>query len=110
MKKILIILMLCLTFCGCNNKEKTLEELMKENEYIIVDVRSEAEYNQAHLVDAINIPYDELEVNNNLDKDKLILVYCMSGTRSKIAYNTLTELGYDVYDLGAYADITLPKE
>lgn len=63
-----------------------------------------------HLADAINIPYDEIDNNIDLDKDKLILVYCMSDTRSSIAYTKLTELGYEVYDLGAYDKIDLPKE
>lgn len=110
MKKILIILVLCLMLCGCGNasSDNEIELLMQENEYIIIDVRTEEEYNGAHLVDAINIPYDKLD--NTLDKDKIIFVYCKSGGRSKIAYDTLTNLGYTVYDLGAFSQIDLPKE
>lgn len=110
MKKILIILILSFMLCGCNNKEtKTIEEIMKKNNYIIVDVRTNEEYNQGHVVDALNIPYDVIE-NSNLDKTKTIFVYCKSGNRSNIAYNKLSNLGYDVYDLGAFNDIDLPKE
>lgn len=108
MKKIIIGLIFCLALCGCENKSE-VEKLMEENEYIILDVREKNEYNSEHLVGAINISLDELE-NKNLDKNKLIFVYCKSGTRSNIAYETLTNLGYNVYDLGAIATIDLPKE
>ena len=45
---------------------------------------------------AINIPYDEIDENVELSKEKTILVYCRSGKRSSIAYEQLTSLGYEV--------------
>lgn len=110
MKKVIVLFILSLMLCGCNNNssKNEVEKLMEENEYIIVDVRAKEEYDEGHLVDAINIPYNELD--DSLDKNKIIFVYCKSGNRSKIAYNTLTNLGYTVYDLGAYSEINLPKE
>ena len=112
MKRILIILVLCLIVCGCGNssKETDLEKLMKEKEYVIVDVRTKEEYETSHIVGAINIPYDEINESINLDKEKNIFVYCKSENRSSIAYNTLIGLGYTVYDLGAISEIDLPKE
>lgn len=111
MKKILLTLILCLTLCGCTSEEKLdLEAVMKDDNYIIVDVRTKEEYDDAHLVEAINIPYDEINANTNLDKEKTILVYCRSGNRSGIAYDILTDLGYTVYDLGAFSEIDLPKQ
>lgn len=107
MKKIIIIFIF-LVLCGCENVSE-IEKLMKENEYVIIDVRTENEYNAEHLSGAINIPYNELE-NSELSKDKLIFVYCKSGTRSQIAYEILTNLGYRVYNLGAFDKINLPKE
>jgi len=112
MKKFLM-LFLFLILCGCNNEltnEEKIEKIMEEEEYIIVDVRSENEYKSGHIVGAINIPHNEISENSNLDKDKVIFVYCMSGTRSEMAYNTLNSLGYEVYDLGAFSEINLPKE
>jgi len=109
MKKILIAMVVCLMLCGCG-KSDGIEEIMKKNEYVIVDVRADFEYKTGHLVGAINIPYDEIDENVNLDKDKVIFVYCKSGNRSSIAYETLTNLGYTVYDLGAFSEIDLPKE
>lgn len=119
MKKICIFLFISLCLCGCSqtinveNEVLTrdkIEQLMNENEYVIIDVRTEEEYNEGHLVDAINIPYDIINESIDLDKENVIFVYCKSGKRSKIAYEKLTELGYEVYDLGGYASINLPKE
>ena len=85
-----------------------LEKMMNGN-YIIVDVRTAEEFMDGHLVGAINIPYDEIDTVE-LDKTKNIFVYCKSGKRSGIAFHTLQELGYHVYDLGSYDDIDLEKE
>ena len=84
--------------------------MLKENNYIVVDVRTKEEYNSGHVKNSINIPYDEITADTNLDKNKSILVYCRSGVRSKKAYNTLKKLGYDTYDLGGYDSVTLEKE
>lgn len=108
MKKLLIIISIFLILCGCG-KTNNIEEIMKNNEYIIVDVRTTEEYKEGHLVGAINIPYDEIDTAN-LDKNKVIFVYCRSGNRSGIAYEKLINLGYNVYDLGAFEKIDLPKE
>lgn len=111
MRKIIIIFMLIFILVGCTNTSKVdIEKLMQKNEYIIIDVRTEAEYNESHIVDSINIPYDSLNESLNISKDNIIFVYCKSGNRSQIAYKTLTNLGYTVYDLGAFSEIDLPKE
>lgn len=111
MKKILIMFVISFTLYGCgNSKSDEIEKLMSENEYIIIDVRTKEEYDGGHLVDSVNIPYDEISEESELDKDKIIFVYCRSGNRSGIAYDTLKDLGYEVYDLGAFEDIDLPKE
>ena len=112
MRKFLTILVLCFIACGCtnSNKETELKKLMKEKEYIIIDVRTKEEYEDSHIVGSINIPYDEIDENITLDKNKNIFVYCKSGNRSAIAYKTLNSLGYTVYDLGAFSSINLSKE
>lgn len=110
MKKIVILICLFILTCGCSNsKDNEIEKIMKEEDYIIVDVRTQAEYNQGHIKGAINIPYDIIS-KNDFDKDTVIFVYCQSGNRSETAYHTLNSLGYRVYDLGAYEQINLPKE
>ena len=119
MKKILVLLaiLLLLVGCGVNNKEETnmkttndLMNIIDRGNYIIVDVRTEEEYNESHVKGAINIPYDTIDENVELDKDKKILVYCKSGKRSAIAFDSLLRLGYDVYDMGAFDKIDLEKE
>lgn len=112
MKKIIILLLSIILLAGCNKEKKTntLEEVLKENNYIIVDVRTKDEYESSHIVNAINIPYDTIDENTILDKTKTILVYCKSGKRSSIAAQTLEKLEYNVLDLGAFDNINLDKE
>lgn len=115
MKKITLVLILLLslfTIVGCttNMKSNQLQDILDKNNYIIVDVRTKEEYDESHVKGSINIPYDEIDENTNLDKSKTIIVYCRSGNRSSKAYNNLKSLGYDVYDLGAFDKITLEKE
>ncbi len=113
MKKIIVLLLSILLLVGCNNKEKEsniLEEVLKENNYIIVDVRTKEEYDSSHVVGSINISYDTIDENTDLDKSKTIIVYCRSGKRSSIASETLKKLGYNVLDLGAFDSINLDKE
>ena len=113
MKKlsIIICIIVLLLITGCHNNKKTeLEEILEHNNYIIVDVRTNEEYLEGHIKESINIPYDIINEATNLDKNKTIMVYCRSGKRSAIAYNKLKELGYNVYDLGAFNEINLEKE
>ena len=114
MRKILMLIILCVCViavgCGSKKEESDLDKLLAQKEYIIVDVRTKDEYEISHVKDAILIPYDQINEKISLDKTKKILVYCASGNRSSMAYKSLTNLGYDVYDLGAFDNITLPKE
>ena len=77
-------------------------------EYIILDTREQIEYDEGHIPGAILIPYTEIEnkAKDMLpDKDKLILVYCRSGRRSKIAADSLATLGYtNVKEFGGIID------
>ena len=106
MKKVLIILLSILIVGGCGNKVKDeLQTIIDENNYIIVDVRTQEEYDEGHIKDSLNIPYDTINENTELDKSKTILVYCRLGKRSSIAKSNLETLGYKVYNLGAYESI-----
>ena len=77
-------------------------------EHIILDTREQEEFDEGHIPGAILIPYTEIEnkVEEMLpDKDKLILVYCRSGRRSKIASEALSKLGYtNVKEFGGIID------
>lgn len=122
MKKWILLLLagLLLTACG-QEKENAQEavyrnitaeeakEIMDSQEgYIILDVRAQAEYDEGHIPGAIVIPHTEIEdrAEEELpDKDQLILVYCRSGRRSKIAAEALVELGYtNIREFGGILD------
>ena len=101
--------LMLLTACGQNKENaqgagyvnitaEQAKEIMDTQEgYIILDTRTQEEYDESHIPGAILIPYDEVteRVEGVLtDKDQLILVYCRSGRRSKIAAEALVKLGY----------------
>ena len=79
-----------------------------ENGYIIIDARTQEEYDQGHIPGAIMIPEYEIadRAEKELpDKNQLILVYCRSGRRSKIAAEELVKLGYtNVKEFGGIID------
>ena len=79
-----------------------------ESGYIIIDARTQEEYDQGHIPGAILIPEYEIadRAEKELpDKDQLILVYCRSGRRSKIAAEELVKLGYtNVKEFGGIID------
>ena len=79
-----------------------------ESGYIIIDARTQEEYDQGHIPGAIMIPEYEIadRAEKELpDKDQLILVYCQSGRRSKIAAEELVKLGYtNVKEFGGIID------
>ena len=77
-------------------------------EHIILDTRERDEFDEGHIPGAILIPYTEIENKAEEmipDKDKLILVYCRSGRRSKIAAESLAKLVYtNVKEFGGIID------
>ena len=79
-----------------------------ESGYIIIDARTQSEYDEGHITGAILIPEYEIadRAEKELpDKNQLILVYCRSGRRSKIAAEELVKLGYtNVKEFGGIID------
>ena len=122
MKKLLFLLLavMLLTACGQakeNDREAaymniTAEEAKQimdsEDGYIILDARTQEEYDQGHIPGAIVISHEEIAEKAEdvlADKDQLILVYCRSGRRSKIAAEALVELGYtNIKEFGGIID------
>lgn len=90
----------------------TAEEAKKlmdsEEGCIILDVRTREEYDQGHIPGAILIPDTEIEAKAAdllPDKDQLILVFCRSGRRSKLAAQSLADLGYtNIREFGGILD------
>ncbi len=92
-----------------SSNEKEYQKILIEKMYdinkngIILDVRTEEEYNEGHIDGSLHIPIDNiLSVTTEIkNKDIQIFVYCKSGVRSKKAANELINLGYtNVYDIG----------
>jgi rhodanese-related sulfurtransferase len=88
---------------------ESAQKLMSEaRDYILVDVRTEEEYIEAHIEGAILIPDYDIEALAETalpDKGATIIVYCRSGRRSASAAEILAGLGYNrVYDLGGIID------
>jgi len=82
--------------------EEAHEMLAEKTEQIILlDVRSEAEYDAEHIPDARLIPLPELENRiGELDKDKIIIVYCKTGGRSRQASEILVQHHFEhVYNM-----------
>lgn len=122
MKKWIWVLLavMCLTACGQNKENKqeavymniSAEEAKKimdsEEGYVILDVRTQQEYDESHIPGAILIPNTEIEERAEeilTDKDQLILVYCRSGRRSKMAAEALVQLGYtNIKEFGGIID------
>jgi len=73
---------------------------------LVIDVRSEGEFQERHLPGAINIPLGSLgdEIARRApDKEQAILLHCLSGTRSGMAKARLKQMGYrKVFNLGSY--------
>ena len=90
----------------------TAEEAKKlmdtEEGYIILDVRTQKEFDEKHIPGAILIPDYEIRGRAGevlTDKDQLILVYCRSGRRSRNVAASLVELGYtNIREFGGIID------
>ena len=122
MKKLVFLLLavMMLTACGQDKEngqgavyvnitaEEAKQIMDSEEGYIILDVRTQEEYDEGHIPGAIVISHEEIAEKAEevlTDKDQLILVYCRSGRRSKIAAEALVELGYtNIKEFGGIID------
>ena len=122
MKKLILLLLavILLTACGKDKEndqgavyvnitaEEAKQIMDSEEGYIILDVRTQEEYDGGHIPGAIVISHEEIAEKAEevlTDKDQLILVYCRSGRRSKIAAEDLVELGYtNIKEFGGIID------
>lgn len=116
----ILLILLLLTACGqdkgndqeavyVNITAQEAKKIMDDQEgYILLDVRTQEEYDQGHIPGAVVIPDTEIEAKAEEvlpDKDQLILVYCRSGRRSKNAAQILVELGYtNIKEFGGIID------
>ena len=120
MKRMILIILTALLLCSCGAKDTKepaymnitpaqAKQLMDtEENYVILDVRTQEEYDESHIPGAILIPDYEIAQRAQTilkDKDQLILVYCRSGRRSKLAAQELEKLGYtNIKEFGGIID------
>ena len=122
MKKLILIILAMLGLTACGQDTENIQEAVYVNitaqqskkimdtqkDYVILDTRTQEEYEESRIPGAILIPYDEIldKAEGVLtDKDQLILVYCRSGRRSKLAAEALVELGYtNIKEFGGIID------
>lgn len=87
---------------------KKAKEMIDGGDVVILDVRTESEFAEAHIAGAILLPDYDIEALSPevlTDKSETILVYCRSGRRSEVAAKALIEMGYtNVYDFGGIID------
>jgi rhodanese-related sulfurtransferase len=88
------------------NTSITVEEFEKklsDGNAQLIDVRTPEEYNQGHLKGALNYNINSSEFENQLsklDKNKPVLVYCLSGGRSGSAAEMMADKGFtEVYNM-----------
>ncbi len=97
---------------------KEFKEETKED-FILLDVRNEDEYNEGHIPNAINIPLPVLRKNlEKLDKNKKVIIYCQKGLRGYVArlilkHNDFASTasiagGYKIWEM-MKEEITIPE-
>lgn len=122
MKKLILLFLAVIFLTACGQLEETVQEAVYMNitaqeakeimdtkeGYIILDVRTQEEFDSGHIPNAILIPDYEITARAETeltDKNQLILVYCRSGRRSKLAAEALVELGYtNILEFGGIID------
>lgn len=111
-----LMIFVCMIFSGCGNDFKNIshdeaKKIIAENpDAIILDVRTQEEYDKKHIPKALLVPIDNLRAGDFSalpDKNKIILVYCRTGRRAEDSAKILIEHGYkNVYDFGGLVDWT----
>ena len=88
--------------------DEAITMIEQETGYMILDVRTANEFAEKHIPGAVNVPNESIgeeEIAELPDKEQLILVYCRSGNRSKLASEKLAALGYtNIYEFGGISD------
>ena len=92
--------------------QEAKERMDKEVDVIILDVRTQEEYDSGHIKNAVCLPNEDILNESDIlpDKGQQILVYCRSGNRSKQAAQKLADMGYEnVLEFGGILDWPYPE-
>ena len=110
LKYILVVAFSTIFSCSLINNDSInqmnsdeLIEFIELNDAVLVDVRTEDEYNSGYIENSLNIDYfsNDFSVNaDKLDKNTPIILYCRSGNRSSMSANKISKLGFkEIYNL-----------
>lgn len=95
------------TGAGTITPEEAKARMDKNDAILVLDVRTQEEYDQGHVPGAVCLPNEEITADMPVvfDKNAEILVYCRSGRRSAEALEKLRKMGYtNVADFGGILD------
>ena len=102
-----------LLFSACSNENQLKAWNMIDQGALIVDVRTPGEFKSGHLPGAKLIPVNQVSARINefgADKNRPIVVYCQSGSRSGKAQGVLKQYGYtNVHNGGGYSALMSAK-
>lgn len=91
----------------------SVEEFLKLPDNIsIIDIRNSQSFNNNHIPNAINIPYEKLLISPStyLDIHKKYYIYCQKGITSKKLTSILSRMGYQVVNIsGGYEEWIMKK-
>ena len=120
MKRVsLLALLLALTMmfcaaCGSKTDYQTMEindaaeMIAADDGHVLVDVRTQAEFEEKHIPGAILLPVEDIKdgrLERLPDKDQIILLYCRTGRRAEDAAEYLAKKGYtNIYEIGGIID------
>lgn len=86
-----------------NLSSDQFEDFIQSGNIQLVDVRTVAEYSEEHIPGSINLNVLDNDFGAHIDevlqKDIPVAVYCRSGRRSRNAANILVKKGFKVYNL-----------
>ena len=92
--------------------QEAKKRMDNEDDVIILDVRTQEEYDSGHIKNAVCLPNEDILSEPDIlpDKGQQILVYCRSGNRSKQAAQKLADMGYEnVLEFGGILDWPYPE-
>ncbi len=116
MKKITLFLTLLLLLVACGGESEpmtadteidlatlpntidvqTAAALQERDDVVLIDVREQSEYDEAHIPGITLIPMSEFQSRvDEVPTDKTVVLTCRSGNRSGQVYDYLNQLGYD---------------
>lgn len=86
-------------------KQKKIKAYL-DQQATLLDVRTPGEFNTGSVNNAVNIPLDKLSSNlKKLPKDRPVIVFCRTGSRSAMAKRILTQKGFDVLNGGGWGSV-----